>query len=87
MSVANYIFLQDVYVGGERVDNSEAAAVWVTVGDYGAYDSSSQKFSLYPSAGAYGVIVYVPSPVVASMLSTGVIGATAGLTGGLPTPH
>jgi hypothetical protein len=29
----------------------------------------------------------VPSSLVASLLSTGFIGATAGLTGGLPTAH
>lgn len=87
MSVANYIFNEYIYVGGERVDSSTPAAIQLTPGDYGSYDNASLKFSLYPSAGAYGVLLYVPLPVVASMLSTGVIGTTAGLTGGLPTPH
>lgn len=87
MSVANYIFNEYIYVGGERADNGCPAAVFVSPGDYGSYDNASLKFSLYPSAGAYGIIVYVPLPVVASMVSTGVIGTTAGLTGGLPTAH
>ena len=87
MSTQAYILNEYIYVGGEQADNSQPAAIFMSTGDYGSYDNSSLKFSLYPSAGAYGVILYVPLPVVASMVSTGVIGTTAGLTGSLPTPH
>ena len=87
MSTANYIFLKGQRVGGERVSTGDSLTVPMIAGDYAAYDTVTQKLSLYPNGGDFGYSLYVPYSTVASLTGTNCIGATAALTGGLPTPH
>jgi hypothetical protein len=87
MATQNYIFKQDMQVSGERVSNGFDDVVPMVTGDYGVWDTVTLKLTLYPRSGDEGLIVYVPTSRVAALVSGGVIGATAGVPGGLPTPR
>lgn len=87
MATANYIFLKGQRVGGERVSTNESFTVPMVAGDYAAYDTATQKLSLYPNAGDFAYSLYVPYSTIANLTGTNCIGATAALTGSLPTPH
>ena len=87
MATVIYTFSDSVYIGGERKDSASPEAIQMSAGDYGSYDTATQQFTLYPSAGAFGVILYVTQPAVTSLVTIGKASVTGSLPGGLPTAH
>jgi hypothetical protein len=74
-------------VAGERVSNGDVQAIPMVTGDYASYDNVSQKLSLYPNAGDFGVMIYAAYSVVASLTGAAIMGTTAALPANWPTPH
>lgn len=88
MSTQNYIFLKGQRIGGERASSGDPFTVPMVVGDYAAYDNVTQKLSLFPNAGDFGYLLYVPYSTVANLTGTNVMGVTGiTLPSSLPTPH
>ena len=87
MAAALYQFTRAIQICGERVSSGNMDTLAMQTGDYGSFDSTTDQFSLYPYNGCAGIIVYVSSGLVNTLVTNGWATATGALPTGLPTAH